>query len=182
MRIGEWLSTHPPLARRIVALDPRFGRVRDGARAGTVRAVGIMAAIATATVVISVAGVSRLPALLQRIQAGAEAAEQPQAAEAQAGSTYFPPAFDIAVAQWNTAVERLSSVLTAELSRGRPIPADYRELLALWQAAHPGEGLPIDPFDGANVGYNRTASGYVLWSSGPDQEPYTHDDLVRRFE
>jgi Zn-dependent protease with chaperone function len=43
MRIGEWSSTHPPLARRVVALDPALARTPDNTDAGTWRALGILA-------------------------------------------------------------------------------------------------------------------------------------------
>lgn len=44
MRLGEWMQTHPVLARRVVALNPDYNQ-RPGASkniAGTVKAIGIL--------------------------------------------------------------------------------------------------------------------------------------------
>lgn len=35
----------------------------------------------------------------------------------------------------------------------------------------------MDPFDGLDYGYDAAAGRYRLWSSGPDGEPGTEDDL-----
>lgn len=180
MRIGEWLSTHPPLARRIVALDPQFGTVRDSSGAGTIRALSILGTVVAVVAVITMLGVSKLPSLLKRFEEAAQVAQQ--AEPAADDETYTAPEFDVAVIEWNATVERLSQFLASEVGQGRPIPATGRQLATRWQEAHPAEEMPIDPFDGSYSGYARTPGGYLLWSSGPDQEANTHDDIVRHFD
>ena len=39
--------------------------------------------------------------------------------------------------------------------------------------------FPTDPFDGALFGYETTDDGFRLWSSGPDGESGSDDDLVQ---
>jgi hypothetical protein len=174
MRIGEWLSSHPPLSRRIVALDPRFGRVSDGSGAGTARALGILGAASVAMLVLVAVGISKLPSLLEGLDADGAVAEH--------GDGYTPPEFELALAQLDEAFARVSMFIAEELRQGRPFPADMRELEARWRESYPDEELPRDPFDGYHVGYNRTPDGYLLWSVGADQQPYTHDDIVYRFD
>lgn len=42
MRIGEWLTTHPPLSHRMAALDPALDAIAGPTTAGTLRAVAII--------------------------------------------------------------------------------------------------------------------------------------------
>ncbi len=37
-------------------------------------------------------------------------------------------------------------------------------------------------FDGLSYGFSRTDSGFDIWSSGPDREARTEDDVVVSFE
>jgi hypothetical protein len=46
MKLGEWLSTHPPLVSRIAALDPALDALSERSASGTVRGLGIIAAAA----------------------------------------------------------------------------------------------------------------------------------------
>jgi Zn-dependent protease with chaperone function len=53
MRIGEWLSTHPPLVSRMAALDPALEALGPSTTSGTVRALGIIGAAAATPVVVT---------------------------------------------------------------------------------------------------------------------------------
>ena len=45
MKIGEWLSTHPPLANRIAALDPALDALTERSSAGTIRGLAIVGTV-----------------------------------------------------------------------------------------------------------------------------------------
>jgi Zn-dependent protease with chaperone function len=62
MRIGEWLSSHPPLARRLAALEPSLGGASGGSSAGTIRALLIFATgvVIVGALVWAVAGIANL--------------------------------------------------------------------------------------------------------------------------
>lgn len=77
MTIGEWLSTHPPLARRLCALDPALGDPRHGSGAGVARALLILALLFAPLALATWIGMSRLPAWMAEIeqQQGATADE-----------------------------------------------------------------------------------------------------------
>jgi Zn-dependent protease with chaperone function len=166
MSIGQWLSSHPPLAKRLLALDPSLGEGQRISSAGTVRGVVILLILFLPILVGSWFVVKYV---------AATAAEAVQAAEEAA--SYVAPDEEVAMEQLRDAVAAVAALLAAEVAEGRELPEDAFELAERWTAAHPEEALPIDPFDGAPLGYDRTAEGYVLWSSGPDQAPGTEDDI-----
>jgi hypothetical protein len=59
-------------------------------------------------------------------------------------------------------------------------PADYDALVGAWEAARDGVRVPVDPFDGKAYGYVVEEGSFLLWSSGPDGESGTDDDITVR--
>jgi Zn-dependent protease with chaperone function len=169
MTLGEWLASHPPLVKRMLELDPSLRGRQDHLRAGTVRALGILGLVALPIVVASWVGMSNLPAWMEAID---------RQASGTGGLT--GPAAEQAAAEAQARFEALAAFLDGEQTAGRPLPESADELYDRWQAAHPGRAAPLDPFDGDNFGYIRELKGYALWSSGPDQQPGTLDDVVFR--
>jgi len=53
MRIGEWLSTHPPLVSRMAALDPALDAIAGTTSSGTARALGILGGAAVTPVAVT---------------------------------------------------------------------------------------------------------------------------------
>lgn len=53
MTIGEWFSSHPPLVKRILQLDPTLRSPQDRSRGGGVRALGIIGVVVIPLVVLS---------------------------------------------------------------------------------------------------------------------------------
>lgn len=68
MTIGEWLSTHPPLVKRVARLDPSLAVAGSGT-AGVLRALGILLLIVSPLVAGGALVATRLPAWLAAIQA-----------------------------------------------------------------------------------------------------------------
>ena len=177
MTIGRWLSSHPPLAHRLLALDPELGEGHDPSGAGTLRAAAIV-------------GVMLLPVFAVLWIAGAlfatrfteSLAEARSAAEQSAQPVRTAEESEELLRQLEVSVQTLGSWLQEEAAQGRGLPADQQELTARWGAAYPEQRVPFDPFDGLDVGYYRTANGYILWSVGPDGEVDTADDLEYAFD
>ncbi len=163
MTIGEWLSTHPPLTRRMVALDPALAGARP-VGSGAARAIGILLLIAAAIGGAGFAGAAAFAALSARI---APASTSQQFGDADAS---------VLLQQANSDLARIGAFLDAELAAGRALPVDDAELAARWESAT-GETLPSDPFDGFDYGYFPEGATYLLWSSGPDGESGTTDDI-----
>jgi Zn-dependent protease with chaperone function len=177
MTLGTWFSTHPPLAKRILALEPSLGAGRTVSNAGVVRALGILTLI---FLPVLVGGALTFSVLANRFMTAVRNAQAEMGLDSE--PTYTPPPAAVANAQLQTAVNLVSAFLAAELADGRALPADVDELATRWREARPGIDLPRDPYDGDMLGYTRRANGYLLWSSGPDQEPSTSDDIEFKFE
>ena len=176
MTIGEWLSTHPPLARRMVAIDPSLGVGRP-AGSGAARAIGILLLVALGGVAIIGAGAAafaRISQLLPAVQTEQTGSELFSGLSASAGAVDGDPT--ALALQARADLDALAAFLDARLAAGSGLPQTEAELAALWEQAT-GEPLPTDPFDGVTYGYVVDGDTYLLWSSGPDGESGTADDL-----
>jgi Zn-dependent protease with chaperone function len=165
MTLGEWLGTHPPLSKRMIALDPALAAGTPRLRpVGPLRAAAIIALVFLPIGLATWLGVSKLPALLQ------------QANQKQRTQPAVNPLDSVRVRQ---DLNRLGAFITAEQESGRGVPANGRDFAEIWRAAYPNEAMPRDA-DSSSFGYYRTRDGFVLWSSGLDGESDTEDDMVYR--
>jgi hypothetical protein len=153
MTLGEWFSTHPPLARRLAAIDPSLALSGHG-RAGALRAAAIVAAVLVPILLSGVASV-----VLMR-----------GAALRAAANGYTPPAGEVAERVVQQDFARIVAFLEAEMKAGRELPWDVDELYDRWRAAHPGESEPLDPYDGKWYGYEQKGEHFRIWSTGPGDD------------
>ena len=164
MLIGEWLGSHPPLSKRIWALAPDLEPA--GVVAGKVSLAG-MRIVFAATVVV-VIGTGATAAYLPRLTTNRDAA----ASERRRPGTDAPAVVD-------RDLRRLKAFIEDERKHGRPLPWDDWDLYARWEASHPDDKEPLDPFSGGYwYGYQWHGDSYRLWSEGPDGENRTADDIV----
>lgn len=198
MTIGKWMSTHPPLAERIAALDPALQSEWQGSYAGPLRALGIMVAV---PVVVSglmvgaifvgtqVLGLPFETVFGRRVAAAAadspaqtsteqELEELLRMASAPTGSAASSTDDTAKVDKAEREIQLLANVVAQELRENRALPANWDALVQACQAQQACIGTPNDPFDGAPYGYVATTRYFVMFSSGPDQEPETADDIV----
>jgi Zn-dependent protease with chaperone function len=163
MLVGEWLGSHPPLSKRVWALAP------DLEAAGPVPArttlIGLRVAIAA--VVVLVVGVGAVSAYLP--QFGMKRADTSR--------PYRRPAAN-AEQQVGRDLARLKSFVEAERQHGRPVPWDVWDLYTRWEETHPHDASPIDSFSGYWYDYESHGDSYRIWSTGPDGENHTADDIV----
>jgi Zn-dependent protease with chaperone function len=173
MTLGEWLGTHPPLAKRMMALDPSLVTGVPGLRpVGALRAAAIIALVLLPLGLGGWAAATKLPAFMEEAKRKAET--QANAATPHASAD---PLDSARVAQ---DLDRVGRFVIAEQAAGRGIPTNSRDLGSIWKATYPGEPMPTDAFDDTPYGYYRTRDGFVLWSSGPDGESDTDDDIEWR--
>lgn len=211
MKIGEWLSTHPPLVRRIAALDPALDALTERSAAGTVRGLGIVgAAVAMPIVLLMVAGmmVASAASLLGSGLAANQAdnpepaeltsalaelqREQQQpptagfAANTTAASTPAALSLDfdkeMAAIQARMGLETLANVVELEKTTAGAMPADIDMLYSKVAVRHRDQPEPRDPYDGQRFGYQLRNGHYMLWSVGPDKQSGTSDDIVKTCE
>jgi hypothetical protein len=170
MRIAEWLSTHPPLASRLVALEPSLESAPVPRASGNLRALAVITGLLLPFVIAGAAAAFLLPRFSQALA-------QQQAAAEPAEPRYEAPPPDVAGAQVTEDFDRLIAFLKQESSAGRALPTDGRDLYKRWSQIRRYEMEPIDPFDGGRYGYETDGEAFVLWSSGPDADPDTEDDI-----
>jgi hypothetical protein len=165
MMLGEWLGSHPPLSKRVWALAPELEQAAvPVARAGL---LALRTAFACVLVIaISVAGVyAYLPRLgVQRPPAKTVVANSKTTTDKQP--------------QVERDLKQLKAFVESERRRGRGLPWDSWELYARWQVAHPDDKGPIDPFSGYWYDFESRGDKYRIWSTGPDEDTNTADDIV----
>lgn len=171
MTLGEWLSTHPPLVKRIAQVDPSLRDPSFDSTAGVVRALGIVGAALAPVFVAGVVAAVLFPAWIAR--------QVPSRARAnQTAPNYRPPSAKAGTTQAQQDFVALASFIREEERAGRGMPWDTREVYDRWKAANPGRREPRDPFDGTRYVYEQRGSQFKLWSVGPDEEWDTDDDLT----
>jgi Zn-dependent protease with chaperone function len=197
MRIGEWLSTHPPLANRMAALDPALDAMAGTTTVGTVRAIAILLVACAAPVVATmlafaaiIGAASKLAGAAPQTSTGGGAAPDFAATLTDPGSgrsivgQQQQPAPAVDVEQELTAIrvrmdlETLANVVEREKMEGFSVTTTDA-LYAKLAERSPGTPEPRDPFDGQRFAFEPHGDFYVLRSAGPDKVRGTGDDIVR---
>jgi Zn-dependent protease with chaperone function len=172
MTIGTWLSTHPPLSHRIVALQPSLVEGTPSLVKGPLRALVILSLVAVVFILGTAFGVkSLLPGFQQ-------AFEQASTLQQSAGVSPLP---EEQVEPARQAVQedfrRLVEFIEKHRAETGSLPADANALYQLWTQSYPEQTGLFDPFDGRRYGYFVEEGVYYLWSSGPDAQDQTDDDI-----
>jgi Zn-dependent protease with chaperone function len=163
MLVGEWLGSHPPLSKRVVALAPELHVEAIAPAQGALRWVRPAAAFAVVIIVGAVAVDAYLPQFGFRATGTAPLTARPG---------------PDARAQVDRDLARLRTLIEADVSQGRLLPWDLDELYGRWKEVHPKEIGPIDPFSGYWYDYDWHGTDYRIWSLGPDAKNRTSDDIV----
>lgn len=157
MLLGQCMSTHPPISKRLIALKPGI----VGAPVAESGIIAWMRPVFAAVVVVLVVAVSVAYWLPRdRVDAYQVAPDSP-AVRAQVQKDF----------------ERFRAFLDGEVASGHPLPWDLDELYMRWFEVQKSSG-PIDPFSGAWYDYDQRGDAYRIWSMGPDGENRTADDIV----
>jgi Zn-dependent protease with chaperone function len=210
MRIGEWLSTHPPLVRRMAALDPALDAVPSSSTAGTVRALAIVGAAVLVPVFLTVAAFTMLLGVVAAEMAKAETLGSPVALEGAEPDTPealapYPgtpraraqaaaiPAVDTAPADGTLSVsaelallqaqmdaQSLADEVRAHVNEGGTLPLDTDGMYEIYARRQPATKEPRDPFSGQRYLFERALEDWIVRGVGPDKVPYSGDDVVKR--
>jgi Zn-dependent protease with chaperone function len=182
MTLGRWLSFYPQLCERVDALERDLSHAPIRAPRGAVGALVILAAlvvIPTGAIVLGMAALAAAGGALAGLSDLEEALEADEfggladdfiAPDPQQGTLAVGQHFDSFAAH-----------LRALREQGAELPADTDELYESWERINSTEP-PLDPFDGLQYGVTREGLEFRIWSSGPDGEPGTADDLERVIE
>jgi Zn-dependent protease with chaperone function len=152
MTLGEWFASHPPLAKRLLQIDPTLA-VDTSDRRAILRAAVIVGAVLLPMMFTGIASLWVIP----RFSSGAWLTR---------GNHPAPPSRADAERIVRQDFQRMGAFIEAEVQAGRALPWDEDELYQRWRAAHPGEPEPLDPYDGMWYGYEQKGEHFRLWSSG----------------
>jgi Zn-dependent protease with chaperone function len=170
MKIGHWLSSHPPIAHRLAELEPSLATGKLG---GAGAAFGAVLVLVSILLVPTAATIGFAKKFWPQIQA----AMQEQRGVANPGAD---PALLNAEAEED--IMSLVDAVNAHQAQTGRVPANPEELYTSWAAIHPDEAEPLDPYDGARFGYHVADNGeYWIWSVGPDAES-DDDDIYYTSE
>jgi len=170
MVLAEWLSTHPPLAKRMVAAVPALDVASVNYAVGYRRALGILLLVSLPFVAAFAAGLAMLPKWLASVA-------PPAARQQAAGQRERPPARE-GIYRTDANLRQIAAVIEGWRGLGQEIPWDSNDLHERWIASKTAGPEPLDPFDGERYGYEQRGNSYRLWSVGPDGEAWTGDDLI----
>jgi Zn-dependent protease with chaperone function len=185
MTVGRWLDPYPPLSVRVSALAPHYAPAIRPTANGPLRAVGILGGLVAIPAVATGIAVAVLLPTLQRAltaRAAAVTAESTTEMSEPARATGDPDVLSndaTSVGNHLRVVSdfaRLKAVIEQwRTAEGRfPDPDDFDHA---WARFGSGE-VPTDPFDGVSYGYYLESPQHaVLFSSGPDGEAATDDDI-----
>ena len=187
MTLGRWLSPYPTLAERIEAVKPALGGGGSPGRRGPVLACGLMLLIFG----LPVAGVLGLVSAVAIPTFKAAVDQALSLGEGEYDDYYEDESFPVeltaeeieaATEEVFKGVEGLADAVRRFEGQNGALPEDADVVYDLWPTWYPDRPEPLDPFDGYRYGYGLTESGFLIWSSGPDQRGGTEDDLSFEFD
>lgn len=164
MKIGQWMSTHPPIAHRLAALEPHLG---DGTRAGRGAAMGAFLVVTACLLLPVLAGVYFFSQWWPGFQAAI--------AQQQLQQTQMASAADPLQAEVDAGILGLANAAEAARAEGSGLPAQIDALYDAWSSHNPGEAPPLDPHSGSRFGYRVEGEHYVIWTTGPDPKDPSDD-------
>ncbi len=170
MTLGEWFGSHPPLSKRIAAIDASLAPGRFHPTRGRALALAILAVTSVVGAGVTLGAARFLSSAMREMRT--------LQSDLGAASTddFEPPDPALATRQVGEDFAHLAAFIAVEWPDA--VPPSIDEVRARWTERR-DEEFPTDPFDGYDYGYDLTDAGYRLWSSGPDGAPGTEDDIAR---
>lgn len=177
MTVGSWLSGYPPLSARIEAIEPAFGKAIPYSTRGPMRAVLILSAFVIVPWIVSMGAMalwmSSFAALLEppasTLDSSYESDYEPYV------STLSPSEQD---AKARADLANFAEVMRAHHAATGETITDDEAFNAAWPTYRGDEAIPADPYDGLAYGFRDSETGARIFSSGPDAESETDDDIV----
>lgn len=179
MTLGHWLSTYPPLSARIEALDPALGKHVPHSSKGPTRAAFLLVSIMVLPGVLMMGGLAMWMALMQSQLAQATQAAQIDTEDYGTRAEGTPEEL---AARANADLAEIAAVLREHHGRTGNVLQDFDQLDEVWSDYRDTAPPLTDPFDGYAYGYSVNGGTVTLFSSGPDAEAETADDIALEVE
>lgn len=200
MKLGEWLSTHPPITKRLDALNPELAPLQISGIPAAAGALLFLVALFVLPIVGGISafayikpylgamggapglgGGSQLPDLsglpdtsseIPAADAAVAADASAQPAEQQAEEVDVDPRRT----QVDTDIMALAALVDETKAAGGALPKDQAALYKLWTKKRPGEAEPADPYSGGRYRFQLDGkTEYMIWSTGPDAADQSDD-------
>jgi Zn-dependent protease with chaperone function len=176
MTLGKWLSSYPPLSERVAALTPeQFAELPTATGRGALRAALLLGAVVTLPTLATVAMVALWTTKIVPLL-GTAGLDTTSSSAYESSHLVEDPA--AAAAQVQLDLDQLAELVRTHHRSAGEVVLDGDRLEELWAQQRPDDDFPTDPFDGLDYGFVALSTSEVmLFSSGPDQEASTDDDL-----
>lgn len=174
MTIGMWLSTHPPLNKRIAALDEQLAGYAPPMGRGVARALILIGSVYFLPLIVMLVMIFAMPSLIGKFGQKKDPldpfANLPlQDKDSSRGSKYPPllPGSDLDV---------LVQFIEAEKKSPKGYPMNQQDVEGRWKNANPNKSFPVEASSGHALEYHVLGDLYYIYGKGPDGELYTEDD------
>lgn len=180
MTIGRWLSGYPPLSARVEALAPALAGDAVPSSRGLLRALFILGSFVFVPSAIGIAAAAFWTAkMAPLLNPSAHLEQSSSASDSERGEIIEDPVAGAARVQ--TDFDALAGMIASHYA-ATGVLASEDELEDYWATSR-DDRYPYDPFDGLSYGYSiEDEHTVLLFSSGPDAEVGTEDDIERRVE
>lgn len=182
MTLGSWLSNYPALSARIEAIDPQLGKAVPYSTRGPMRAALILGAFVLGPYLAIFAAMALWMSALTALTSTSSLSEDADTSLEQAISESAPAQPERSVeemaAQAHADLATIAEVVREHHAATGAMLADSDQLDEVWFEYRDEDHAPVDPFDGYAYGFLPTATGVRIFSSGPDAEGETEDDIV----
>jgi len=162
--VGSWLSPEPSLLERWRRLDPSVAEslaLEPSARTRWIAAGSLTAVFGVSALVVI--------GLAFRLSLGGRAG-----ATGPVAAMTSPVPWDPSAQVRDSLVSLAAAAEAYRSEQGTPPPSD-EVLYQVWQLQHPGDVVPVDPYDEQPFGYSVEGDRYVIWSAGPNLEDESDD-------
>lgn len=166
LTIGQWLGTHPPLSKRLIALENHLAPSGSYTQDGILKALGIIGVVYILPIVIIVMALIGFSIFNLK--------------------DFSKKSLNKVEQTLNASDEKIEKDLkslakTAEeiLDQQKSFPKNADELYSEWKIQNPGQPEPLDPYTQKRYRYvyEQDKDIYEVWSNGPDGKKLTEDDL-----
>lgn len=169
MTIGMWLSTHPPLSKRIAALDEQLAEYAPFMSRGVARALILIGSVYFLPMIAMLVVLSAMPSLIGKL--GQKKDPFANLLLHQGAPTQkYPPVIP------GSDLDKLVQFIEAEKKSPKAYPVDQQDVEGRWKNANPDKSFPVEASSGRNLEYHVLGDLYYVYGKGPDGELYTEDD------
>ncbi|MBL7685351.1 MAG: M48 family metallopeptidase, partial [Deltaproteobacteria bacterium] len=153
MTLAEWFSTHPPLSKRVIALNQALAPQENYTAQGVGRAIGIIATVYILPTFLIIIGFTVFSVFMMKL----ENKIKPNAIKTDSKSSLMTQA--------EQETDKIGKFIESELKAKKPYPKDAADLQKRWAAVYPKTDFPKDPFTGQPYLYENMEGVYFIISS-----------------